>query len=561
MAVMAGAASHAEFAMPAEGPVAFRRDRVPLDAETMSGLSKNLTTLARAHPMATPAERRTIAQQLALAQALDPGNAAGREMMAACRDGGHTPHEDAAGRDRSLAKIRQLAAWLRSPDAGGDGHALAACLEDILAAAVSGETAEAFKETGAWTGWVPELAAYEPRPEEPAVDDPFPTPDGNTRPAPGMASASIGMLAWKRSGDDSHTQWSPAAATLQMAASQADDPDAPFTIRIFPTDEARQQTARMLEELMRRHHDNTPNGIRLRISSSDFKNMEWGRKPLAFSAAAAVLASAAITGREPDAIVLGEVDARGAYRAPETLWAQLAALGPGEGKRLVLPASAAGLLPSLLAVGKPGLFMDYEVLLARDFQHLLDLTAKQQPEAVAAASAKFHAIRSRMGTEDVRSYVANRFVRPRLGELAQEAPYHASASLLFIQASGQRPTVITRAALTAELMLACDALSWIDETEDRDLEVSEIDQIGKLHDALRKRLDELAGMSVKTDHDLIESTRALILPLRDIERAARGRGEYYIKIGEIWQARSNLIRLYQKLERDLADEARKQARQ
>jgi len=560
LAAMACAASHGEFAMPAEGPVAFRRDRVPLDADTMSGLSKNLTLLARTHPMATPADRRAIAQQLALAQALDPGNAAGRELMAACRDGGHTPQEDAAGRERSLTKIRQLAGWLGLPEAGGHGQALAACLEDILAAAGSGQTAAAFKETGAWAGWVPELAAYEPRPEAPEVENPIPPPGGNAKPAPGMASARIGMLAWKKSGEDSKSTWSPATATLQMAADPAEDPNAPFTIRIFPVDEARQQSARVLEELMRGHHDNPPAGIRVRISSSDFKNSHWDRKPLAFSAAAAVLASAAITGREPDAIVLGDVDSTGAYRAPEAFWEQLAALGPGGGKRLVLPASAAGLLPSLLAAGKPGLFMDYEVLLARDFRHLLDLTAKQPPEAVAAASAKFHAIRSRMGTEDVRSYVANRFVRPRLGELAQEAPYHASAALLFTQASGQRPTVICRAALNAELIRACEAMSWVPGTEGRDLDVSEIDQLGKLQDVFRKRLDELSALAAKTDQDLIESSRALIQPLRDIERAARGRGEYYMQIGEIWRARSNFIRLFQKLETNLAEEARKLAK-
>jgi hypothetical protein len=93
------------------------------------------------------------------------------------------------------------------------------------------------------------------------------------------------------------------------------------------------------------------------------------------------------------------------------------------------------------------------------------------------------------------------------------------------------------------------------------LEVSEIDMLGKFQDVLRKRLDELAGLAVKTDHDLIESTRTLLQPLRDIERAARGRGEYYMQIGQIWRARGNLIRLYQKLAKDLTDEARKLARQ
>ena len=62
--------------------------------------------------------------------------------------------------------------------------------------------------------------------------------------------------------------------------------------------------------------------------------------------------------------VLGRVDENGALTLPKSFWEQMLALGPGNGKRLVLPASAAGWLPSLLAIGKPGIFMDYEVLLA-----------------------------------------------------------------------------------------------------------------------------------------------------------------------------------------------------
>lgn len=543
----------AEFAAPADGPVAFRRDRVPLDADTLSGLSRHLTTLARAQPVTSPVERRMMAQLLALAQVIDPGNAASRELMAACRNGSHTPVDDPAARARSLAKIRHLSGWLKLPEAGGDGQALAACLEDLVA--------ESPQETGAWSGWVPELAAYEPRAavveEKPEDDHAEPSPDSAVATVPGLSSARIAMLVWKKSGEGSSAEWLPAPATLQMEANPASEPEAPFSITISPPGGRNDETARMLEGLMRRNFGELPGGIHVRIDSPEFTELADQRRPLAFSAAAAVLASAALTGNEPDATVLGDVDETGALKLPAAFWDQLLALESGNGKRLVLPAAAADVLPSLLATGRPGYFMDHEVLLARDFRHLLDLCAKQPPEAVAAASTKFHAIRDRMGAEDVRSYVANRFVRPRLGELAQESPYHASAAMLFIQGSGQRPTLVSRMALTSDLMRVCNALSWIPRTRGRDLEVWEEDLLGETLDAYRKRTDELAALAAKTDQDLIEGARILVQPMKDMERALRGRDQYPLKMRAIWKARDEFSRHFQSLDKTLADEAKK----
>jgi hypothetical protein len=553
LAVTAWAVCQAQFAVPADGPVAFRRDRVPLDADTLSGLSRHLTTLARTQPMTSPAERRVMAQLLALAQAVDPGNAASRELLAACRNGSHTPVEDLTARIRSLAKIRQLAGWLKLPEAGGDGLALAACLEDLLA--------ESPQESGAWAGWVPELAAYEPRAAvaeaKPDDDHPQPPPDSAVATVPGLPSARITMLAWKKSGEGSSAEWLPAPATLQMEANPASEPDTPFSIRIYPPGGRNDETARMLEGLMRRNFGELPRGIRVRIDSPDFTELADQRRPLAFSAAAAVLASAALTGNGPDATVLGDVDETGALTLPAAFWDQLLALESGNGERLVLPAAAADVLPSLLATGRPAYFMNHEVLLARDFRHLLDLCAKQPPEVVSAASTKFHAIRDRMGAEDVRSYVANRFVRPRLGELAQEAPYHASAGMLHIQGSGQRPTLVCRMALTSDLTRACKALSWIPRTRGRDLEGWEEDLLGKTLDAFRKRIDELAALAAKTDQDLIEAARILVQPMKDMERALRGRDEYFVKMRAMSKAREDFSRQFVSLEKHLADEAKK----
>lgn len=555
---MAWGVCHAEFAVPAEGPVAFRRDRVLLDADTMAGLSEHLMTLARTQPMTSPAGRRTVAQLLALAQALDPGNAASRELMAACRNGSHTPREDPAGRSQSLEKIHQLVGWLKLPEAGAGGQALAACLEDVAVA--SGQASAESKELGAWSGWVPEVAAYEERPKVPDVRPARPrTITEPVIPAVRLPQAAVGTLAWKKSRDKAYPVWLPEPTSLSMNCSLASDPLSESSIRIGPREEPSGNTARMIGVLLENLHGDLPLGLRIRIHCKEFSSTPEAGAALPSNAAAAVLASAAITGRAPDAFVLGRVNENGALTLPRSFWDQLLALEPGDGKRLVLPAAAAGLLPSLLAIGKAGVFTDYEVLLARDFRELLDLTAKQAPAHVAAASAKFHTIRERMGNEDVRSYVANRYVRQKLGELAQEAPYHASAAMLLLQGSGQRPTTISRLVLTAELTRACSALSWIPQTVDRDLKLWEKDQIGKVLDDYRKRLDELAGLAAKTDQDLLESARELLPPMREIDRSMRDRGEYDLQLAARLLARDGFIEPLQTLESRLEAEALKLA--
>jgi hypothetical protein len=117
--------------------------------------------------------------------------------------------------------------------------------------------------------------------------------------------------------------------------------------------------------------------------------------------------------------------------------------------------------------------------------------------------------------------------------------------------------VISRAVLTAELIRASNTLSWIPKTHDRDFETSEEDKLGKVQEAYRKRLDELASLAAKTDQDLMESARALQQPLRDIDRALRGRGEYYLRMEAVWRAREIFSQQFEKLEQSLADEARK----
>jgi hypothetical protein len=64
----------APFAPPADDVVVCRRDRLPLDAETMAVLAADLVTPAKAQGGATATDRRAVAQMTALALALKPGD-------------------------------------------------------------------------------------------------------------------------------------------------------------------------------------------------------------------------------------------------------------------------------------------------------------------------------------------------------------------------------------------------------------------------------------------------------------------------------------------------------
>jgi hypothetical protein len=547
-----------EFAPPAVGPVAFRRDRIPLNADAMAGLSQNLETLARALPGETAAERQAAARMLALAMALDPANARARELLAAYQNGARKPEPDAGQLGKSLARIWQLVAWLETPEAGENGQALAACLKDVLVISDPRHPrAAALREDGekgAWAGWVAGIDAYGAEktatPHETEIQPAAAEPAAESKVL--LNKAQVHTILWRRGLEDESAEWTLAPLPLQMVVTTGEESSFPITIG---SGEELAPLARTLEKLLAAQFDPLPRSARIRITSREFEQSLQSGKRQSISAAAAVLASAAVTGREPEAIIIGQVDESGAFNLPTGFWDQLQALGPGSGRRLVLPAAAADWLPSVLAMENPGVFMGYEVLLAEDFRHLLDLSAKTPDGDVAAATAKFREIRERAGSHDIRSYLANRFVRQRLDELAQSAPFHASAAMLLTQAKGNRPTLVKREVLAAELRRATQPMAWIMKFTDQDFSDEEIKKLGETHDLCRARVDRMERYAAKTDLDLLERARAAAIALRNLDRVARARGEDWLVRESVRSSRADFIRLYGELAGELAAES------
>lgn len=588
----------AQFVPPAEGPVPFRRDRIPLDADAMAGLAKQLEILARGLDAQSPEDRRGAAQMLAVAMALDPGNDRARQLLAAYQTGDHTADAQNDLLERGRARLWQSIGWLETAEAGPEAQALAACLKDVIIIAdPKHPKAAALRnagENGQWAGWVAPPDAFKPgKPDSGMADsansaDPFATPDdpdsNSTAPpekdsAAGtiqLTEAKVTTLLWQRTGAADLANWTLAPLPLAMSASSAAATTAPantvdgssvpghdssaherFAVHVGgpAASGAFDRTNRMLETLLKNRHGTLPRGSQISISSREFEKSWESRKKQSVTAAAAVLADSAITGAEPDAIILGQVDETGAFKLPSGFWDQLQSLGKGSGQRLVLPAEAAALIPSILALEKPEFFMEYEVLLAENFSQLAEFAAKKPKGDLASPIAKFREIREKAGTMDVRQYIANSFVRQRLAAVLQEAPYHVSAKMLLIQAAGNRPTLVARSVLAAELRRAISSVHWLFKTPDHQFASSDLEKVSSAYESSRGKVDALLRYAEKNDRILVENTQEMVIAIRSIDRAGRARGEDYIVRTGLSNALKNFKKLYAKVVTELAVEA------
>jgi hypothetical protein len=562
LAGMAAPLRAGEFAPPAEGPVAFRRDLIPLGAETMAGLSRHLETLARSVKTEAPAERRGVAQMLALALALDPANGSARELILAYQNNRRPPGPDPGQLEKIRSRIWQQIAWLETPEAGSHGQALAACLKDVMVISDPDHPrAAALREAGekgVWAGWIPPVSAYEPvvLAEKTKAPDVEPDPKPAAETSNLLELAEVDALLWQRVGSGNKATWMLRPAPLRMSVSkvtgetgdsgdQALAGEAPPFSLVIGSGEGGfglNAMAATLRNTLMRQQETLPRGVRVTISSKEFLQSLESHKRQTVSAAAAVLASAALTGREPEGLIIGQVDENGAFKLPNGFWDQIRALGKGSGRRLVLPAEAGTWLPSLLALEKPGFFMDYEVLLAADFKQLLELSAKKPEGAVSSAAAKFREIREKAGSQDVRQYIGNSFVKQRLMAVLQDAPMHFSAKMLLVQAAGNRPTTVLRPVLAAEIRRALEPMGWIIEMPEYQNEIPADKKIGETYDLCRSQVDGLQRYAEKNDLPLVEQAREVLICLRNLDRATRARGESYIVSENIRSARNVLRR-------------------
>ena len=478
------------------------------------GLGRRLAVLANGVEGKDALEMRRAAQLLALALALDPVNQKARKLLGQFERGNHRANQDPkAGEAREW--IRRTHAWLVSAEVGDDGHALAACVTDVLNPEPGAGGAA---ESGAWAGWVAEVSKFEDvrQPEPLAVV----VPKKSETPEIQLSSASVSVPLWRMVEKSEPPEWKLGLSTLVMSGNPKPAGKAKqegFSLVIGNPEVNRKPSAEVgpLLRLLRGRQGDLPSGATVGPKG----------KSQSFSAAAAVLASAALTGVEPKGTIIGLVDASGKLALPDNYWEQLRSLAPAEGSRVVLPASAAVDLPSLLAMGNPEFFMNYQVLLAKDFKQLLELSAQQPDGAVRKAISNFEAIQVEGNGRQTAPFVARTSVRRALTELAQAAPFHASARMLAVQGAGDRPSYVSRRVLLAELRIALEPMQWLVAHGQNPFKPDQQKKISETFETCRSAVEQLLRISEKADHATLEQALEMLASIRALYRASRSRSD------------------------------------
>lgn len=560
------------FAVPSDVSPPFRRDALPIDADSMSQLSLHLTFLARAAEMDSPPARRSVAQALALAVAMDPEASAAPDLLSMIAAGKSPPHIDDGKLNQAKNSIWRLFAWLSSPQAGRDGNLLADFLGDAASALDPGNPAadslRGALEKGNWNGWVAPVAAFDrPKPvipKEVARTDPDPpakTPDPKLPSTLKPSSSTIQAVLFDYRADTDSYLLGPV--TLRMEASPPGEPvegeeqrrglrlrvDCHESARGEIHDKVETPIIRALEKI---HGNRLPSGnVRIRTGSGGIYSRRRNGEDI--SGAAFILANSAITGVAPEAVFLGKLDRSGKLLLPDFFWKKLATLAEGPGGRLVVPSAAEEYFTALLAVEKPEFLLKYEVLLASSPEEAIRLCAKQPDAELAAAQLKFQEIKDKAGSSTIGTYLANSFVRKRLLEIYQSAPYHLSAKLLAIQGSGARPSTLDKKLLAAEIFEAIEAIDAYTTMENWLITTDTAKAMEAVQETSRAHLDRLERYAEMRDRELIGTARDLVSALRAMSRICGDRREMWEKTDEVGRAQRELRNANRELRRSLAE--------
>jgi hypothetical protein len=524
----------AEFVAPAEGPVPFRRDKLPVDADTMAALARQVMVLARTSAEAAEA-KRAVAQMTALALALDPENREAGELIEAMKAKTPPPGDAREEVERARNRAWQTLSWLEMPEAGADGQALAACLGDVLVVAdpkhpKSRERREE-GEKGAWKQWVAEESAFRPKDPQPGPEmEPEEQPEPEEDPVETklvLQELSSPMPIWYYDPTDKLTKLGMVPVKMKASVPDAgegegDGSDAEGRRARFRVDvpgegmtERFSRSMRAVEKAMTDRHGSLPEGLQIGL---DLGKVDYSlsRNGYALSGTTALLMDGAFSGKVPTATVLAVVGEEGELELPPRFWQTLRAVSAQPtGCRLILPDEAADFLTALVVMDDAAFFMKNEVLLAGSVEEMCDFASHSPEPEVADGLKRFEEVRNVGQGKALGSFVAHPATQQRLRELAGVMPEHASARMLALQGSGSRPRFLQRPILAREIRSALGPVAYLVEPAAQGLDPERLESA---HKESREQLDKLTGYIDIRDRDLLKAATDVADSLRPLAR-------------------------------------------
>lgn len=589
LALVTSAAFADQFVPPTEKLPPFRRDRLPLHEDAMQGLSFSLVNALSGAPYDSPEHRRTAAKTLALAIALHPKNEKAQDQLSELVEGNKPDHVDQERLDRSKRHVWNVLKWLSSPEAGKDGNTLASLLGETMAALYPSDSQSgAFagkSENPAWSGWVAETAVFKKAPEiaqntepeekeEPSDEEKEEEKEvvSNEEPEKPKPTFKDGIILEKAQAstvinlfDKEKLVWAPKIVSIEMSATKDPRDDEGekrwgFHVNLQANSDdywqIQEEVAQPIKNLLEKEIGNLPERaeIRLRPNLGEDVSYSHRRNGSQITAAGFVLAHAALSGNQPDGTFIGEINREGKLGMPKFFWRSLYALTDGPGGRLIVPAAAEPYFINILALEKPEFFFKYEVLVASSVEEYLMLSSRDTSGAHEETYNKFKIIKDKLAGNAIGSYLTNRFVRERLQEIVNQAPYHLSAKILNVYGTTARPRYLTKEALAAEIWRRIDVVNDITKIED--VYGISSNQLTKLNEHYERMRDDLAALDRYTDSrniELLREAKDLVSALRAFGKAFEGKGEMWEKIDKIHHERSEMRKKNEELLKKLTE--------
>ncbi|HEX5791608.1 MAG TPA: hypothetical protein VFY13_10655 [Luteolibacter sp.] len=563
------ALTHAEtvFVAPFDVPPAFRCDRIPLDVPRIQALSKDLTTIAAAIKGEDPRDQRLAAQCLAMATVLDPLNREARRVLEDRSKSNFEAYGNEEHKAKALKNCYDLVEWLQSPTAGSDGEKLSSCLKDVIYRAGAGERRYELllrggEEVGAWNNWVADVSAFT-KPDvveqPPVVVEQPPVPVGPKVYELKQAKGEVVVPMWCPGANDwaNGQQWVLKPDKFAMQASY--DPqrrDESLRLRVGSSDDVAYQMESFSNRIVQglaRHHKELPGGLRISIGSQAFDAGVSSQKDQSISAAAYVLANAAVAGVEPTGIIICKLSSDGKVQLPSDFWPKLQCFGKGSGQRMVVSSASLPYFESIMAMGNSDFFLQYEVVAADTVEELVDAASKPPQSTLASATERFAEIQRVAAGQNTGSFIANQHVRQRLREVVEAYPKHISGTLLLRQSNGKRPIYITREVLANEMLAAIQPMGSIssigwDEVVEWTFRRVPAGEMGK---TCQTKLDAIERYVDRNDKELFKKATDLVDLARELEKAFERRGEPHERAGWITQASRDAAQGYEQLYREL----------
>lgn len=545
-------------------------DRIPLDAPTITMLSQALSTIAQRDQILSPEQLRCNAQLIGLALRLDSRNEHAQQLDKALKKGKLKEFTSEGDLAAAYRRVGNVLCYLETKAAGFEANLLSDMMKDALVVAKKDleVVSDHVVKNDRWSGIVPLMASYKSLANEAvivskkekkramrlknrgviknerigsefeAVQDNEDIKESKLPQYPdayAMLSSELKLLTMSRlfreenfSDIDFYRFYEHRAeiVSVQLAIRSSEEAEVSFLNKAeleinTLSGDIRRASRTALEQLW--SGDLPKANVEITLSH--------GYSELSESTVAApmvLMTHAALLGKElrDDVMVAFGLTTSGELIRPDTMWSNLKCLRASESKsRVLISHSSIGDFEQLNALGELGLLLRNEVIAVSNTREAFELACASDDEQVLVSSLYKEIQKVAPSGSNLRTFLANPFVRERLEQILEHQPNHVSAKILKEAGEDAAAVTIENRYFAMEMFDVLRNYSQLIRVENH-YEISST-LAYEVNEALAEELEEIELFLDDLQKVVVEEVRALNAELRSLARSLKEKGDSF----------------------------------